>query len=525
MKYSSKLKILSVVTIVGLGLIFFVTLFGLNNMRDTEATAHRRQSYVADFLEIKASALSTILLDPTDATTKDIFNAAEKNIAEHGKVAVGVIRREDVKAELKNILTQWSAYLDESKMIIALAATDPTKANAKLHPLYNEKYKPFLVALEKFIAIRQTESVQGVAKSQEISEEIFWEIIGLIVLVAVVNLIAVVTLSISLRSQLAGILEKLIPLKRGDLTQRIPIKEDNELGEIAADINEFVHELQTIVQHTRIRSTKLAAAAIQLSSSSASVLDSTSQQNDATSSVAASVEQFSVSIDQVSDNATQAEEKAALSGQLSITGSREVLGTISEIRKIQDVVTDASKQMQALGDQARDISGIVNVIKEVADQTNLLALNAAIEAARAGEQGRGFAVVADEVRKLAERTTASTVEISEMVSSIQQSTAAATHTMSEGNDLVTQGVRKIESAGRSIEEINVSSGQVVGSISDISQSLREQRIAGAEIAKNIERIAQMTEAGRNSASEVSCAARELEALAEELNREVEKFRV
>jgi methyl-accepting chemotaxis protein len=237
------------------------------------------------------------------------------------------------------------------------------------------------------------------------------------------------------------------------------------------------------------------------------------------------VEQFSVSIDQVSDNATQAEEKASLSGQLSITGSREVLGSISEIRKIQHVVTDASKQMQALGDQARDISGIVNVIKEVADQTNLLALNAAIEAARAGELGRGFAVVADEVRKLAERTTTSTVEITAMVSSIQQSTAAATQTMSEGNELVTQGVRKIEHAGKSIEEINVSSGEVVGSISDISQSLREQRIAGAEIAKNIERIAQMTEAGRNSASEVSSAARELETLAEELQREVEKFRV
>jgi methyl-accepting chemotaxis protein len=254
MKYSSKLKILSVVTIVGLGLIFFVTLFGLNNMRDTEATAHRRQAYVADLLEIKSSALSTILLDPTDATSKEIFNAAEKNIAQHGEIAVGVIRREDVKVELKNILALWGRYLEESKKVFAVATTDPAKANANLQPLYNDKFKPFQAALEKFIAVRQTEAAQGVAKSKEMSEETFWEIIGLIVLVAVVNVVAVVSLSISLGSQLAGILEKLIPLKRGDLTQRIPIKEDNELGDIAANINEFVQELQTIVQNTRIRS-------------------------------------------------------------------------------------------------------------------------------------------------------------------------------------------------------------------------------------------------------------------------------
>ena len=525
MKFSTKLKILSAVTIGGLSLIFLVTFLGLNAIQTTEETAHRRQSYVSDLLEVKASALSTILLDPTESSTKEIFDKAEKNIRHHGDIAVGVIRREDIKNELKGILAQWSRYLEESKKIFTLAMSDPAAANAQLPPLYNEKFKPFQASLEKFIKIRQEEATQGVLKANETSNETYWRVLVLILVVALINIVAVTTLSISLQSQLKDILEKLLPLKRGDLTQRVPVKENNELGEIAEDINEFVHELQSIVQHTRDRSSKLAAAAVQLSGAASSVLDSTSQQSDATSSVAASVEQFSVSIDQVSDNATQAEEKATLSGKLSNEGSEEVLGTISEIRKIQQVVTDASQQMQALGEQARDISGIVNVIKDVADQTNLLALNAAIEAARAGEQGRGFAVVADEVRKLAERTTASTQEITNMVMSIQHSTHAATQTMNTGDELVIQGVRQIEHAGNSIQEISSSSADVVSSISDISQALREQRIAGAEIAQHVEKIAQMTEAGRSSASEVSTAAKQLEVLASELQTEVAKFKV
>ncbi len=231
-----------------------------------------------------------------------------------------------------------------------------------------------------------------------------------------------------------------------------------------------------------------------------------------------------MSLDQVADNASEAEQKAGMSGDIARRGGVEVQSAVDEIRRIEEIVNSASTQIQALGHKAQEISGIVNVIKEVADQTNLLALNAAIEAARAGEAGRGFAVVADEVRKLAERTARSAQEITNMVGSIQGESEIAISIMIKGNELVAIGVKKAEQAGSSMVQINDSSSGVINAVSDISSALREQRIASTDIAKHMEQIAQMTEESGAAVSEVSFAAMNLEKLAEELQQEVAKFK-
>jgi len=523
MNIKTKLKALNLATLVGLGLVIFFTVTGLNATSEAEQAAHRRESYVIDLVEIKASALSTILLDPTTQETKDVFTEAGRNIIQHGDAALKAIKREEIKGQLKKILDQWHHYNEASQALIRLAATDPKHANEQITPLYNQEFKPFQTDLEKFVSARYEEAIVARDQAKRISSKTTLEIITLLVIVAIVSVVVEFNLSLSLRSGLLGIQEKLIPLKRGDLTQRLPTNSKDELSEIALGVNAFVDELQSIVQQTHAHANLVASSALQLASASEQVRANAGLQAEATSSVAAAVEQFTVSLDQVAENAVEADQKATMSGELSRRGGKEVEAAVDEIRRIKEIVTSATHQIESLGHQAQEISSIVNVIKDVADQTNLLALNAAIEAARAGEAGRGFAVVADEVRKLAERTAKSAEEITHMVGSIQSETHAVTVVMKAGDESVEFGVKKAEQAGDSMLQINESSSSVINAVSDISSALREQRIASTEIAMNVEKIAHMTEESSAAIANVSSASAQLERLAEELQQEVAKF--
>jgi methyl-accepting chemotaxis protein len=525
MNIQARLKLLNGITVVGLGLCLVTTVIGLNAIHTDTAAAMRRLGYVANLVEIKASAMSTIMLDASAKETRDVFADAAKNIATNGEQAVGVIRRAEIKDQLSAILAQWHHYEQESQKLLKLAAGDAKGANDRVTPLYNAEFKPFQAALEKFIAIRQQEAQQSVASAETTSTRVYWGIVILLAVVTVVNVGMVMRLCRTLKKSLVGIAEALAPLRQGDLTRRLPEDSGDELGEIGKGVNGFVQELQTIVQRTRQRSDELELAAAQLADASACVLSSASQQSDATAAVAASVEQFSVSIDQVADSAVQAEQKANIASDLSRRGDSEVSGTVGGIHDIEKVVGDATRQMDELGRQAQQISSIVDVIREVSEQTNLLALNAAIEAARAGEAGRGFAVVADEVRKLAERTSTSAQEINIMVTSIQQHTDAAVDVMRHGNEIVALGARQATQTGLSMREINDSSTGTMSAVSGISSALREQRAAGTEIARNVERIAQMTEESRATAASVEESAERLKTLSEELHQEVAHFSV
>lgn len=525
MNIQTRLRLISGITAIGLGIGLIVTVTGLNSIDSQTQAAMRRLGYVANLVEIKASAMSTIMLDPAARETREVFADAERNIAKNGEQAIGVIRRAEIRDELKALLVKWQHYDDESQKIIRLTGTDAKGAADRVTPLYNAEFKPFQADLDKYIAARQQEAAQSVESAQATSNRTYWAIIIVLAAVSILNIGLLLRLCRRLRTTLTGIVSTLDPLRKGDLTQRLPEDSHDEFAQIGKGVNSFVQELQAIVQRTRQRSDDLERSAKALADASTVVLSSASEQSDATAAVASSIEQFSVSIDQVADNASQAEEKANLSGNLSRRGDSEVSETMNGIRDIETMVGDATQQMDELGRQAQQISSIVDVIRDVSDQTNLLALNAAIEAARAGEAGRGFAVVADEVRKLAERTSASAQEITGMVTSIQQHTEAAIAVMRHGNIIVAQGVQKVAHAGASMREINDSASGTMEAVTSISSALREQRTAGAEIARHVERIAQMTEENRATAANLSGSATQLEALSKELHQEVVHFTV
>ncbi|HXU92787.1 MAG TPA: methyl-accepting chemotaxis protein [Gallionella sp.] len=313
--------------------------------------------------------------------------------------------------------------------------------------------------------------------------------------------------------------------KDHDFTRRIRIDSNDEVGQTAKAFNNLVATLQQSLSQVVAGVSQVSGAAQSLSSSSTQVAQSSSAQSEAASSMAAAVEQMTVSIGQVSDSAREAVDISRKSGDLSAEGGGIIQSASSEMTKIAEAVRHTAAVIEQLGDHSHQISSIVQVIKEVAEQTNLLALNAAIEAARAGEQGRGFAVVADEVRRLAERTSMATEEITRMIAAMQGSSHAAVSTMSSMVEKVGGGVELASRAGSSIVRIKDGAEQVVGVVNDISSALDEQSRASNDIACQVEKVAQMTEQNRAAAAETASTAISLQELADSMLAVVRRFKI
>lgn len=330
-----------------------------------------------------------------------------------------------------------------------------------------------------------------------------------------------------------GITRPLLTLKdaivdiqeRNDLTQRLAISSKDEIGQAADALNRFLESLQRSLEQVAHGSSTVLALSSEVAAAASQVSSSSQAQSDAASSMAASVEEMTVSIDQISENAHNARLVSDSSNAFSDSGSEVILKVVDDMKNIASNVKESSVIIRELGQQSNQIHVIALSIKEIADQTNLLALNAAIEAARAGEQGRGFAVVADEVRKLAERTTRSTVEISEMIDRIQSGAQQAVASMEVGVERVNHGVSLANQAGDAIEKIRGGSRQASAVISDISSAIREQSVASNEIAKNVEQVAQMSDENAAAIQSSSHVAADLQRLANDLKATVEKFRI
>ncbi len=311
----------------------------------------------------------------------------------------------------------------------------------------------------------------------------------------------------------------------GDLTSTIRVESSDEIGKLMQALSTMNGNLANLIRQARENSKSVSDASCELSSAASQVAASSQSQSEAASSMAAAVEEMSVSVNQISDHAGSAEKIAIESGALAEEGSQVIGKMISMMGDIATTVNESSRVMEELGQQSEQIADIVNMIKEIAEQTNLLALNAAIEAARAGEQGRGFAVVADEVRKLAERTANSTLEISSVIEKVREGISSVMESMHEGVSQANQGMQQAGQTSEAIGRINAGSQKVVGTVNDIGSALREQSVANNEIAVSVEKIAQMIEENNAAVDETAKTARGLEQLASNLHDVVARFRV
>ncbi|MBI5921723.1 MAG: methyl-accepting chemotaxis protein [Betaproteobacteria bacterium] len=311
----------------------------------------------------------------------------------------------------------------------------------------------------------------------------------------------------------------------GDLTRQVPRGGSDEAGRLLAAFARMQDGLRIMVSDSQKSAQELSRAAGDLTEAACQSTSATEAQCEAASSMAAAVEEMSVSIDQVRDNARDARSIAVSAGEESRAGGQVVHSSAEEMRQVATAVNEAASTIRQLENYSNEISTVINVIRDVADQTNLLALNAAIEAARAGEQGRGFAVVADEVRKLAERTSESTHTIANVIDKVQAGARRAVQDIESGVARVNEGVNLAHQAGDSITGIQAGAERVGAAIADIGTALDEQSTATQEIARGVERIANKAEENTASVRQTSAAAERLRGLAGDLERSVARFHV
>jgi methyl-accepting chemotaxis protein len=311
----------------------------------------------------------------------------------------------------------------------------------------------------------------------------------------------------------------------GDLRKTVGSDDSTEIGQIARAFNELTRRFGAIIRDVSDSSRSILVASEQLADSMRRIGQNTAQQSDAAAAASSAVEETSQSQGQTTESLQHLADIARTSRGLTSEGRQVVVQATGEMEHIAAAVNNTAGAVTTLGEKSRSISEIVAVIRDIADQTNLLALNAAIEAARAGEAGRGFAVVADEVRKLAERTSLSTNQITQTISAIQNETSTAVEGIRTVSEQALRGVELANQAGNAVGNIESSVREVSDVVADIAAAATEQLRASGEISRNVENISRQAQENAEAIGEVATAALALEKMAKDLSGEVAAFKI
>ncbi|MBX2820388.1 MAG: GAF domain-containing protein [Rhodothermaceae bacterium] len=315
-------------------------------------------------------------------------------------------------------------------------------------------------------------------------------------------------------------------LAEGDFTVDIDTTDHGDgISHLKQELAQMVKGLKNLIEQVREAVRATYASANQINEATEQLAVATQQQSVQAQDVANSVDEMAQTITDNARNATETATVSYNSGKAAHDGGEIVQQSVEKIREIAKVVEESAETIERLGESSQKIGDIVAVIEEIADQTNLLALNAAIEAARAGEQGKGFAVVADEVRKLAERTTGATTEIGSMIKTIQSEANQAVNAMRQGREEVASGLELADRAGDALTRVVEEMNKIVDRINQIAVASEEQSSTSTQISMNVEAISTVTNESAKGVTEISIAAQDLEKYTEDLRSLISRFKI
>jgi len=448
-------------------------------------------------LDKTAASLKGMLADPLLNDEEKIVVSIQKSFTEYAKDAL------DMLDMLQSDVNAATMYMEQA----------------------DEEYSRLNKRVDDFIALEASLN----NKSQKDSTASGRKVMTVLTAALVISFAAAILISYMVNrmimTPIRGTVAVIEAMVQGDLTKRITVTSDDEIGRMARNMNEFIDSLHTTITAFSGSAVALNAAAAHLTCTSEQIATGAEEVAAQAGTVATVGEEMSATSREISHNCqlvADAARKATASAQ---NGAAVVSATIAIMGQIADNVRDTARTIDTLGSRSDQIGTIVGTIEDIADQTNLLALNAAIEAARAGEQGRGFAVVADEVRNLAERTTRATKEISEMIKTIQKDTRNAVAVMEAGVRTVDAGTAETARSGDALEEILAQTSEVATQVNQIASAAEEQTAVTGEISNNMHQINDVVCDTASGAHATAAAASRLSQNAEELQHQVQRFRL
>lgn len=383
---------------------------------------------------------------------------------------------------------------------------------------YVQQFKPWGWVLGTGVYI---DDIQAEFRSTTVKSTI----IRLIIILAMTILIVGIIRSITQPLRDVADALKNIASGDGDLTQTIDYRGNDEVGELSQSFNTFTDKLRAIINELQQTADVLQQSSGELDAASRDSLDNSERQMQETELIATSMNEVTYSVQEVAKNAEQAAAEVQVANQQAEAGQQSIHNSLAQTDQLSATIGEAVEVMEALAAESTQIGTVLEVINSIAEQTNLLALNAAIEAARAGEQGRGFAVVADEVRLLAQRTQQSTEEVQRMIDSLQKNSQAAVHVIQQSNETSAKTVEQANIANASLGQI----AQALTALSDVNASIAsstlQQSQVTEEINQNINRVADLAGTSTAAAQQASASSHELGQLAQRLGSILAQFKV
>ncbi len=517
-----------------LGLVFSVAV-GLSGLwgilqvsagvQDVGATssAIRNHMEASSFLDLTRADVSKTLTASGDAQ-----DTAASELVDHMKLfqdrlsaAVSLTRAGEARKSLEAESSAATQYAEKAAKISAVRR-NAAAAGALLGD-FLQGYQDLRDQMDAVNDKLQAESTRSESDAKKVVARSKLAITLICALSSVLLFIIAFRTAREINLRLTNVSDELKQMAAGNLTHHLADERNDELGVVAGWLNQTIEKLHSTISQVTASAGRVSAASEQLLATSAETAGKAREQSAQAAQVAHAMVEMVTVVAQVSENSHRAAESAQKAVAAAQSGGKIVDETLEEIHLISSSVEEASRRVRDLGEGSKQIGEISVVIDDIADQTNLLALNAAIEAARAGEQGRGFAVVADEVRKLAERTAHATAEIAQKIKRIQEETVSTIEAMSIGTDLVKEGVIKTTQAGAALKEIVRLAGIVGEMVNQIAAATTEQSSAVAEVNSTIDRITSISNETAVASEDASKSCDALSQLAAALRKLVGQF--